>query len=219
MTATIIGSRVIQGYNDRHALEPLKRKNPNWWRMTSRERDETDDLGIFKYAVERSSLLMRYDEDTARMIVLEIAGPTAWEDWHQDGNVVAPQLFEWLWYGAVDGNNRESGIGDLIDMEYDLYLHHLGARNGKSNLGWLRNMLYSLTQQIVRTDLSYWLLYAALRPDRNCKLISYPYYVKYAREEDNTAFFHIDIHVPKYVESKKMLLLASNIKNLIFRGK
>ena len=59
---------------------------------------------------------------------------------------------------------------------------------GKPNLGWVRTMLYSLTQQAIRGDLEYWILYVALRADGNPRLVSYPYYTKYAAGEDSTVF-------------------------------
>ena len=37
------------------------------------------------------------------------------------------------------------------------------------------------------------MLYACLRPDDNCRPVSYPYYAKYATEGDKTYFRHIDI--------------------------
>ena len=72
-----------------------------------------------------------------------------------------------------------------------------------SNKGWLRTMFYSLTQQIVRQDLGYWIVYAALRPDRNHRLVAYPYYAKYALPGDKTTFRHIDLNVNKYLESSR----------------
>ncbi|KFZ11081.1 hypothetical protein V501_04916 [Pseudogymnoascus sp. VKM F-4519 (FW-2642)] len=55
----------------------------------------------------------------------------------------------------------------------------------------------------VRQDPVYYALVAAARPDRNTWLISYPYYVKYQVEGENTGFAHLDINVQKYVESSR----------------
>ena len=89
----------------------------------------------------------------------------------------------------------------MIDADFEMYLHHQREINGKPNRGWLRTMLYSLTQQIVRGDLLYWLLYVALRLDRNPRLISYPYYAKFATGGDSTTFRHIDIYIPQFLET------------------
>lgn len=46
------------------------------------------------------------------------------------------------------------------------------------------------------------MLYVALRPDRNHRLVMFPYYCKYVGSDDhNTAFRHIDISIPKYLDS------------------
>lgn len=111
---------------------------------------EEDSLGAFKFPTERVSLLMPYNEATARRIVEEVAGLNTWEEWERDGNTVVKGFFDWLWIGVEDGDEKESGISDLIDLEFNLYRHHFGERNGKPNLGWQRNMIFALSQQIVR---------------------------------------------------------------------
>ena len=73
-----------------------------------------------------------------------------------------------------------------------MYLHHQTRRNGRDNEGWLRTMFFSLSQGFIRQDLSYWALYAALRPDRTPRLVSFPYYAKYAIADHET-FFAISI--------------------------
>ena len=56
--------------------------------------------------------------------------------------------------------------------------------------------LAKIGQQLMRQDPLYYTLHAALRPDKHWRLVSYPYYVKYAKEGDSTYFKHIDINVP-----------------------
>ena len=68
------------------------------------------------------------------------------------------------------------------------------------SLGWLRDMYYSGIQQIMRMDPEYYRCYVALRPDHHWRLISYPYYAKYAVEGDNTFFRHIDINITQYLK-------------------
>lgn len=59
-----------------------------------------------------------------------------------------------------------------------MYHAHLRLINKKPNYGWLRNMYYSLGQQVMRQDPKYFAIYCALRPDQNTNLVSYPYYAK-----------------------------------------
>ena len=119
----------------------------------------------------------------------------------KDENLIVKDMFDWLWKGIKSKDEVETGIGDLILEEFDIYQWHQRERNGQSNRGWLRTMYYSLTQQLIRQDIEYWALYACLRPDRNIRLVAYPYYAKYTREGDPTIFRHIDINVPKYLDN------------------
>ena len=77
-----------------------------------------------------------------------------------------------------------------------MYHHHLREINGKKNIGWLRNMFFSITQQLMRQDPAYYMFYAALRPDSAWRLVSYPYYAKYSVPGDGTYFCHIDLNIP-----------------------
>jgi hypothetical protein len=49
----------------------------------------------------------------------------------------------------------------------------------------------------MRQNPIYYTYYTALRPDKAWRLISYPYYAKYALLGDNTFFRHIDINIPR----------------------
>ena len=66
-----------------------------------------------------------------------------------------------------------------------------------------RNQVYSIGQQLMREDPLYYTLYVCLRPDKQWRLISYPYYAKNARPGDNTGFRHIDVNLPRLVKLKQ----------------
>ncbi len=53
----------------------------------------------------------------------------------------------------------------------------------------------------MRQDPQYYALYVALRHDHAWRLISYPYYAKFAKPGDHTSFRYIDISIPKYLET------------------
>ncbi len=55
-------------------------------------------------------------------------------------------------------------------------------------------------QQIIKQNPQYYAFYVALRPDYAWRLISYPYYVKFAKPGDYTSFRYINISIPKYLE-------------------
>jgi hypothetical protein len=83
----------------------------------------------------------------------------------RDGNLIIKGMFTWLWEGVEVDGHLEGGIGDLIDQEFEMYSHHQRKVNGNPNRGWLRTMMYSLTQQMIRQDIGYWAIYVGLRPD------------------------------------------------------
>ena len=64
-------------------------------------------------------------------------------------------------------------------------------------------MWYSLIQQIVRQDPVYYALVVSLRPDKNWRLISYPYYTKCTSDGEKTGFTHLDLNIKDFVESGK----------------
>ena len=130
-----------------------------------------DELGVYAIRPVRTSLLRTISEDRARILVDEMIGAVSWKICCDEGN----RMFHWLWRGIRIGETVETGIGDLIDEGFEIYVWHQAQRNNRTNKGWLRTMYHSLTQQIIRQDLEYWLLYACLRPDRNPRLVSYPF--------------------------------------------
>lgn len=94
-------------------------------------------------------------------------------EWDERGNINLKKLFAWWWDLKIDGS-PETCIANMLDLEFELYRHHL--RNPKDHNGWLRNMIYSLVQQVMRQDPFYYRHYVLLRPDHEWRLISYPYY-------------------------------------------
>jgi hypothetical protein len=55
----------------------------------------------------------------------------------------------------------------------------------------------------MRQDPVYYIHYITFRQDRVWRLISYSYYVKYTLLGDNTFFRHIDINIPRLLESER----------------
>lgn len=94
--------------------------------------------------------------------------------WSTAGNLIVKDLFTWLWEGVEIGDQKDDGIGGLINMEFDMYLHHQRESNGAPNKGWLRTIFYSLIQQLVRQEKAYWILYTCLRPDGNVPFLFLP---------------------------------------------
>ncbi|KAI9765327.1 MAG: hypothetical protein M1839_005527 [Geoglossum umbratile] len=102
--------------------------------------------------------------------------------------------------GVFDYLHREDMM-KCIDMEFSIYRHHHRNLSGRSRLGWLRNMFYSLIQQLVRQDPVWYSIIASARPDKNWRLITYPYITKDTDAGgETTGFLHLDLNTSKFVQ-------------------
>jgi hypothetical protein len=155
----------------------------SWFRVKNRPARASDALGPYKFSHQELPAGVVYDQQLVR----EWVGGIDSAAWERDGSINL-NLFGW-WF--------ETEIGGIVLKECDVYRHHLREINGKSNYGWLRNMFYSIGQQLMRQDPMYYAAYAALRPDKQWRLVSYPYYAKFAVKGDNTYFRHIDLNIPE----------------------
>ena len=111
--------------------------------------------------------------------------------YHKDGSIIFSGMFKW-W--------ADFGLLGIFKEEMDMYMHHQRWINGRPNYGWLRTMVYGLSQQLLRQDPVYYRAYVLCRPDLEHRLVSYPYYCKYAKQGDSTAFKHIDVNIPRLLK-------------------
>ena len=160
-----------------------------WFRMEGRPGREDDGLGPFKYVGARED---EFTFDRAQ-IWKRYGGMGTMEKFLEDGNVVMRGVFGWIM--------KDSELMEMVNAEFEMYRHHLREQNGKSNYGWCRNMWHSLVQQVMRQDPVFYALNVVARPDGNWRLVSFPYYTKYAMKADSTGFKHIDINIEKLLKS------------------
>ena len=159
-----------------------------WFRMKGRPEHSDDRLGPFKYA----GLEMGQFCFDSRMVWERYGGAGTMESFLEDGNVVVRGVFDWI--------VKDAELMGMVDLEFEMYLHHLREQNGVPNYGWCRNMWHSLVQQAMRQDPVFYALNVAARPDKNWRLISFPYYTKYAMAGDSTGFRHIDLNIRELLE-------------------
>jgi hypothetical protein len=151
-------------------------KTYHWFRRSHRPVRVDDALGPYKYRHETSGAYRLTDAQQADLC--EYAGIDR-DDWKKTGSVNV-DCFGWWKKEKFDG----VAIYDVAMQEFDMYDHHLRLIDEKSNYGWLRTMFHSLAQQAMRQDPLYWMMYTALREDRNANLVSYLYYAKYQKKGD-----------------------------------
>ena len=66
------------------------------------------------------------------------------------GRVRRRRLFRLVDNGEIHWRSYEKTILEVILEEFKMYHAHLRLINKKPNYGWLRNMYYSLRQQVMR---------------------------------------------------------------------
>jgi hypothetical protein len=159
-----------------------------WFRRSHRPVRADDALGPYKY-YHGVSEAYRLTEEEQKDLCLYLGIDRG--EWEKTGSINA-ECFGW-W---KDLTHNDVSIYDIALQEFDMYDHHLRLIDEKSNYGWLRTMFHGLAQQAMRQDPMYWMMYAALRKDRNADIVSYPYYAKYQKKGDFTFFRHIDINIP-----------------------
>ena len=137
--------------------------------------------------------------DFSSTTVANSIASTIRKEFHQNGTTNVP-IFKW-WFTTPPDNGLS--VADIAREEYDVYLHHQREINGISNFGWLRNMTHSIAQQLMRMDPQYYRLYCSCRPDKAWRLISFPYYGKYAKPGDSTWFRHIDVNIPRLLKDNR----------------
>jgi Phytanoyl-CoA dioxygenase (PhyH) len=163
-------------------------ESQRWFRKRGRPAGEEDKLGPFKYArIGQDGL--EFDREA---VWLRYGGEGAMERFLEEGNVVVTGLLDWI--------VKDSELMRMVDAEFEMYRHHLREQNGRPNWGWCRNMWHSLVQQAIRQDPGLYALHVAARGDGRWRLVSHPYYTKYADKGDSTGFKHIDLNIPNLVK-------------------
>lgn len=159
-----------------------------FWK-SARPARPSDGLGIYRLEPLSIPLLAI---NTMRFLPHQLKGKQH-DAWRADRTMVVPGIFDWI---------LKSDLWPVMKEELEMYRWHIRKIGGRGNLGWLRNCLYSTLQQLVRQDLPYYAIYIWLRLDKRYTLMSYPYYMKFAKMDDSTFFRHIDLNVPDLLKGR-----------------
>ncbi|KAF8249182.1 hypothetical protein K440DRAFT_660435 [Wilcoxina mikolae CBS 423.85] len=176
----------------RSQIPRLRKKKYDWFYAELQNNPTRSQLGGMKYAPKLNPTI----NIDSQMVYQRFASQEVWQEFLDNGSVNIGGIFSYI----LD----DEQYSQWINLEFAMYKHHFHAKgNQGKRLGWLRNMWYSLIQQVVRQDPVYYALVAASRPDKNWRLISYPYYTKYTSDGENTGFSHLDLNIKNFVESGK----------------
>jgi len=174
------------------------RDYPEWFTMKFQEQEGRTKEGIYRFVPEQPALFS-FD---APEVFERFVGSGTWEKWLQDGNLIASNAFAYL-----------QPIRAKIDHEFSMYRHHLSRHHSDSRRGWLRNMYYSLLQQVLRQDPFWYAVNASARMDKQWRLVSFPYYTKDTDPGESLGFKHLDINIMRYIEGDvdQGALLSSSV--------
>jgi hypothetical protein len=166
-----------------------------WFRISDRPAVPSDALGPYRYFPMRPDVIYKIDsQQQLKLFQIAMENPNATMTEWQNNGTINLSMFEWVLESDI--------LAPILKAEYEMYLWHQRKINGRDNYGWLRTMFYGLIQQLVRMYPPYWALYAALRPDQQVWLVSYPYYAKYSTAGDRTEFRHIDLNARLMFEAR-----------------
>ncbi|RDW72128.1 hypothetical protein BP5796_08162 [Coleophoma crateriformis] len=186
-------------YDRRLDIGRLKTEVPTfeWFRRANRNAHPTDGLGVYRFVhstVPEFEYVPKLVLQHVQMILGLPANTDVLKQFQEDGTITAP-VFKWLYdYPELE---------EMIDLEFLMYRYHLRETPSRKHWGWCRNMYFSITQQLIRQDPVYYMLYVGLRPDKKWRLISFPYYTKNADVGDSTWFRHIDLNISKIVQNDR----------------
>jgi hypothetical protein len=176
----ILQERLNELYNARATMGEKREEHYMWYRKQG--------TGVWKTEVPpllEPTTGVDFDFD-AKQVFQRFAGPgpDAWERWDKDGTIIIPDLFDHLRVATAE-----------FDEEFAMYAFHQSDTNGR--MGWSRNMYHSGIQQVMYQDPVLYALTAAARPDKQWRLIAYPYITKQASAGESTGFVHLDLNLKR----------------------
>jgi len=174
------------------------KSHPDWFTQTYLQKQGYVQEGIYR-SLPRPAVTFSFN---ASQVFERCLGPGMWARWLADGTLIAPNAFAYL-----------SSVQEQIDHEFDMYRHHLSLQYKDSRRGWLRNMYYSVIQQVLRQDPLWYAVTTSARFDKQWRLIAFPYYTKDTDPGESLAFKHLDINLMKYIDENAdgSALLSSSI--------
>jgi hypothetical protein len=121
--------------------------------------------------------------------------------WEQNGYFVPRQGANW--WAEVPGLQK------LVAEEMAMYRHH--NRQEDTSTWALNDCIYSVTQQLMRQDVSSYALHVGVRPDKCWRLCSYPSHAKCVPKCRAVESMSVDINIHKfYLEGRGRSMVMSH---------
>lgn len=187
VSATDLCERLNELHRSMDALAETREEHHTWFRHQGTDVWRTPVPPLL--APASATATDEFEFDAKQVFTRFTGGPDAcgldaWERWERDGTIILPGLFDHLAAAAME-----------IDEEFEMYAFHQSDTVGR--MGWSRNMYHSGVQQLLYQDPVLYALTAAARPDKQWRLITYPYITKQASAGESTGFVHLDLNLKR----------------------
>ena len=169
----------------RKRLPQLHHRRPLWFLNPC----NTAPSPVYRYPSTSSTL---FEFDSAQVFE-RYAGKDSYKAWIEDGAIVVSHVFDFL---------KNLNILSGVHTEFGMYRHHHRPLSNGCPLGHLRNMYYSLIQQMMYQDPVWYALNAAARPDHNWRLITFPYVAGDKKPVGTTEALHLDLGLEQLVRTQ-----------------
>ena len=188
-------------YRHRQTIDDFK-MNENifrWFRTNSRSSKSTNAFDNYRFFhIEASAYRVFW-----KILQTSNFSKIDMNLWQVKNNIVRGN-FKWSFnFKRIIFDCLETNIKEIALIEYEMYFHHHREIMNKNILKWFKFIIYFLTQQTMRQNSHYYRIYVVLRFDHAWKLISYSYYIKYAKIENNIYFRHFDQNIFELLTTKK----------------
>ena len=184
-----IMSRARLAFQHRGTLDQYRNDNYAWFNRSVREIAPAELLEPFRF-ISNTNPEFTFEP---LAIIDRIAGIHTTRIWEEMGNLIVSGLLSYIY--------EDSKLYHMIAQEFDIYQHHFQPHTSKPKMGFLRNMFFSLTQQMIRQDPALYALNVACRPSHEWRLVSYPYVAKKVVPGEKTGFAHTDVNIDKWVKT------------------
>ena len=91
-----------------------------------------------------------------------------------------------------------------------MYRHHQREIMKRTLYDWLRTMIHSFAQQIMKQNFMYYRIYVALWSDHAWRLVFYFYYIKYAVSDDRIYFRHVNQNIDQLLTTDRNQNMIQN---------
>ena len=171
-------------------IDDIRLKYSDWFRKHAKINTSRQHLHTLAYEPQFKNFEFQID---SQKIFANFASELAWAEFETNGSINIPDVLNYI--------TSNMDVVSMVENEFDMYNWHYYPEGGiDARRGWLRNMNYSLIQQLVRMDPLVYALTVAARPDKNWRLISIPSYVKDTKEGESTQFQHLDLNLKNYIK-------------------